>query len=95
MTLTLEISPEAQAQIERAAAQEQTDVRAFILTAAAEKAARVFDEPRFGDLLESDPLAALDYLVETGRELTAGALPLADDAVARSYADYHDEREAA
>ncbi len=42
---------------------------------------------------QADPLAALDHLLETGARLTAGTLPLADDAVARSYADYHDAKE--
>lgn len=60
MTLTLEVTPET----ERAAAQSQTDVSSFVL-AAAEKAARVFDEPKFGALLESDPMAAFDYLYES------------------------------
>lgn len=88
MTLTLEI-PEA---IEHAAAASQTDVRAFILAAAAEKAARVFDEQKFGAMLDSDPLAALDYLLEVSAPLTAGTEPLRDDAVARSYEEYYDHK---
>jgi predicted transcriptional regulator len=42
MTLTLEISPEIEAQIERAAAQSQTDVSSFIVEAAVEKAANTY-----------------------------------------------------
>ncbi len=90
MTLTLEITPE----IERAAAQSQTDVSTFILAAAREKAARVFDEPNFEILLGNDPLAALDYLLEISPPLTSGAKPLADDAVARSYEEYHEGKAA-
>ncbi len=86
MTVTLEISPETQAQIERAAAQSQTDVRAFIVTAAAEKAARVFDEQKFGAMLESDPMAALDYLLEVtpNHRAEAGLPPLTDEQVSRA-----------
>lgn len=88
MTLTLEIPTE----IERAAAASQTDVSAFILAAAAEKAARVFDETRFETLLESAPMSALDYLLEV---MPTSAEPLRDDAVARSYEEYHDHKAAA
>jgi uncharacterized protein (DUF1778 family) len=92
MTLTLELSPEIEAQIERAAAEAQTDISSFILAAAAEKAARVFDESKFDALIHTDPLAALDYLLEVTPTNTA---PLAEDAIARSYSDYHDEKASA
>lgn len=83
MTLTLEIPSE----IEHAAAQSQTDLRAFILAAAAEKAARVFDEQKFGALLDNDPMSALDYLLEITPPRTT---PLADDAVEAAYRDRED-----
>lgn len=44
MTLTLEITPEVEAQIERAAAFTQTDVSRFIVQAATEKAATTYQE---------------------------------------------------
>lgn len=83
MTLTLEIPSE----IEHAAAASQTDVSAFILAAAAEKAARVFDESRFKSLLDNDPMSALDYLLEITPPRTT---PLADDAVEAAYRDRED-----
>jgi hypothetical protein len=42
MTLTLEITPEIEAQIERAAAITRTDVSSFIMEAATEKAANTY-----------------------------------------------------
>ncbi len=86
MTITLEISPETQAQIERAAAESHTDIFTFIVAAAAEKAARVFDETRFGTLLDSDPLSALDYLVEVtpNHRAEAGLPPLTNEQVSRA-----------
>lgn len=89
MTIVLEISPEIEAQIERAAAETNTDVSSFIVAAAAEKATRVFDESKFNALLHTDPLAALDYLLEV---TPTNAAPLDDDAVERAYSDYQDEK---
>lgn len=82
MTLTLEIPSE----IERAAAAAHTDVSSFLLTAAAEKAARVFDESRFKSLLDSDPMSALDYLLEVtpNHRAEAGLPPLTDEQVSRA-----------
>lgn len=86
MNLTLQISPEAQARIERAAHQSGTDVADFILQAATEKAARVFDEAAFSALLESDPDGALDYLLEVTPDARAqaGLAPLSEEQVSRA-----------
>lgn len=82
MTRILEFTPELEAQLERAAAQLQTDVPTFIQQAIAEKTARVFDEQRFEALLQSDALEALDYLLETTpdrrREAGVGLSPSDD-----------------
>lgn len=87
MTLTLEIPPEVEAQIERAAAVFQTDVQAFIVAAAVEKAAAVFDEKKFDVLLKTDPMQALDYLLEV---TPASTTPLGDDAIEAAYCDRED-----
>lgn len=80
MILTLEISPGVEAQIERAAAQSQTDVREFILEAAAEESGAQQHAKQGG----AAQLDGLDELWSLGARLTAGAEPLADGALARS-----------
>lgn len=87
MTRVLEFSPELEAQLERAAAQLQTDVPTFITQAVTEKTARLFDEARFESLLESDALGALDYLLETtpARRSEAGLGPSPSDDVKLAY----------
>ncbi len=89
MTRILEFSPELEAQLERAAAQLQTDVPTFITQAVKEKTARVFDEQRFETLLQSNALEALDYLLETtpDRRSEAGVGPSPSDDVALAYED--------
>jgi hypothetical protein len=89
MTRTVEFSPKLEAQLERAAAQLQTDVPSYIQDAVKEKTARVFDEARFETLLQSDALGALDYLIQTtpDNRLVAGFSPSPPNDVALSYED--------
>lgn len=74
MTLTLELSPDVENDLKAAAAARGVAVEAV----AVERLRSAAPETR-------RQLDALDDLLRLGARLTAGTLPLSDDAVSRSY----------
>jgi hypothetical protein len=84
MTLVLELPAEVETQLRADAAARGVAVEDY----AVEKLRRTPSETE-------QQLQALDELLSLGARLTAGTEPLADDAVARSYEEYHDGKAAA
>jgi hypothetical protein len=84
MTLTLELPIELETELRAGAAARGVAVEDF----AVEKLRGAGSET-------SHSLQALGELLALGAHLTAGTLPLADDAVARSYEEYLGAKDAA
>lgn len=93
MTLVLDLPEDIEAQVRRAAELKGEDLAVFVINAAREKAAiateHEFDERHFDSLVDSDPMAAFDYLLEhtPNPRQAAGLGPLPDDAIEQAYLD--------
>jgi hypothetical protein len=92
MTLTFEVTGELAEMIEADAKARGTSRETIALEAIANTyqehalQSKAFDESHYGALLQSDPLAALDYVINRtpNRRAAAGFPPLTDEQVSRS-----------